>query len=172
MDSTTSSATKRSFNNLSVQRLRPSGASLHASAMIRASAPPSNSRYSRSIDGLRWTAASNPSSTNGCRTRSTVLTLTSANSAAHLSVHAGHSAIYPFGARQAPAAVRSWSRGLHRPAPAVRTAPHLSNSPKTSASLDITALLVPNRESTQIHQCCRTIREEWSESTRHGPSTG
>jgi len=132
IDSTTSKATKRSAQSVSVQRLRPSGAALHASAIRRASAAPSHLRDSRFVEGLRYTAASKPCSTNRCRTRWTVERLTSANSAARSSIHAGPSwDSSTFSSTRTVAAPFS-RRDPHPPSPATRPALHPSTAPRTS----------------------------------------
>ena len=76
-DPITSSSTSRSASSRNVQRLRPSGGALHASATKWASCSPSSlRRYSRA-GGLRYTAASSPAATYFMRTRATVAGLTS-----------------------------------------------------------------------------------------------
>src|SRR6266508_5471049 len=88
-DSTTSRATSRSASNRNVQRLRPSGGALHASAAKWASCSPSSlRRYSRA-GGLRSTAASRPAATYRMRTRATVAGLTSTATAIAASVQPG-----------------------------------------------------------------------------------
>src|SRR6266540_456595 len=72
-DSTNSSSTSRSASSRNVQRLRPSGGALHASATRWASCSPSSlRRYSRS-GALRSTAASRPRAAYCWRTRATVV---------------------------------------------------------------------------------------------------
>src|SRR6266487_924689 len=76
-DSITCSSASRSASSRNVQRLRPSGGALHASATKWASCFPSSlRRYSRA-GGLRYTAASSPAATYFMRTRATVAGLTS-----------------------------------------------------------------------------------------------
>src|SRR6266568_3765700 len=88
-DSTSSSSTSRSARSRSVQRLRPSGGALHASATRCASCSPSSlRRYSRS-GGLRSTAASRPPAAYCWRTRATVVWWTSSAVAIARSVQPG-----------------------------------------------------------------------------------
>ena len=88
-DPITSSSTSRSASSRNVQRLRPSGGALHASATKWASCSPSSlRRYSRA-GGLRYTAASSPAATYFMRTRATVAGLTSSAAPMAASVQPG-----------------------------------------------------------------------------------
>src|SRR6266545_3883951 len=88
-DSITSKATSRSASSRSVQRLRPSGGGLHASATRWASWSPSSlRRYARS-GALRSTAAASPPAAYCWRTRATVVWWTSSATAIARSVQPG-----------------------------------------------------------------------------------
>src|SRR6266704_1042446 len=88
-DSTSSSSTSRSASSRSVQRLRPSGGALHASAVRYASCSPSRRRGYWRPGALRYTAASSTAATYFMRTRATVAGLTSSAAPMAASVQPG-----------------------------------------------------------------------------------
>src|SRR6266508_5490736 len=88
-DSTSSSSTSRLASSRSVQRLRPSGGALHASAVRYASCSPSRRRGYWRPGALRYTAASSPAATYFMRTRATVAGLTSSAAPMAASVQPG-----------------------------------------------------------------------------------
>jgi len=88
-DSTTSSSTSRSASSRNVQRLRPRGGALHASATRWASCSPSSRRRYWRTGALRYTAASSPAATYRMRTRATVAGLTSSAAPMAASVQPG-----------------------------------------------------------------------------------
>src|SRR6266851_4427550 len=87
--STISNSTNLSASRRRVQRLRPCGAGLQATAIRCASWAPSSLRSRTWPDGHGRSAASGPSSTHRVRTRSTVERLTSSASTIWSSLQAG-----------------------------------------------------------------------------------
>ncbi len=137
---TMSNSTSLSASRRRVQRLRPFGAGLQATAIRCASWAPSSFRSRNWPDGRGRSAASGPSSTHRVRTRSTVEQLTSSASTMWSSLQAG-----PPGPSSALSRMRACIR--------VRAAafPTRSNSSRYPLS--------PQRASTGTSCACATLPE-------------